>query len=213
MNEPLQAKTYTTEVVCNDTAAEDLPIGAQFTITRELAERIVRLGHILLKDDVKGVILSCDPGSVRFNDWEPDSVIEDLPIEDDFPIENERLHIRSKHFWLSGTTEIASHDLCSSPMLINDLANDFGISVPEHLLFPRLVIHMEGGLIQDLQADQPLNILVVDRDTEGVDEDELMEIAGEDAYASDRSVSKNEVDVEHVDQVFEEFHEQMPLDD
>ena len=213
MNEPLQTKTYFTGVECDDTISEDLPIGAQFTITRELAERILRLGHVMLKNDVAGVILSCDPGSVRFNCRE-DEDDEDEGIDSDTLVTQERLHISPTHFWLSGSArEVAYADLCSDPILISDLASDFGISVPEYLLFPRLVIHMEGGLIQDLEADQPLNILVVDRDTEGVDEDELMEITGEDAYASDRSVSKNEVDVEHVDQVFEEFHEQMPVDD
>lgn len=46
----------------------------------------------------------------------------------------------------------------------------------------RIVIFMDGGLIQDVVADEPTEVYVVDYDTEGVDEDHpyMTKFSGDD---------------------------------
>jgi len=54
---------------------------------------------------------------------------------------------------------------------------------------PRIVIEMEGGLIQNITANVKAEVLVLDADTEGGDEDRIKEIANwdgskEEVYSS-----------------------------
>ena len=46
----------------------------------------------------------------------------------------------------------------------------------------RIVIEMQGGLIQSVIADEPADVLVIDRDTDGMEPEELTIIEGEEAY-------------------------------
>ena len=44
----------------------------------------------------------------------------------------------------------------------------------------RLLVLLDGGLVQDVLADKPgVEVAVLDQDTEGADQDEIVEIAGE----------------------------------
>jgi len=44
----------------------------------------------------------------------------------------------------------------------------------------RLLVLLDGGLVQDVLADKPgAEVAVLDQDTEGADQDEIVEIAGE----------------------------------
>lgn len=44
---------------------------------------------------------------------------------------------------------------------------------------PRIVIKMEGGLIQEIGSDQPVTVLLLDYDIEGADEEDLITVDGE----------------------------------
>lgn len=49
----------------------------------------------------------------------------------------------------------------------------------------RLVITMEGGLIQNISSTEPIECLVIDYDTEGVDADRLTTIAQNDGTTAE----------------------------
>ncbi len=46
----------------------------------------------------------------------------------------------------------------------------------------KLVIIVDGGIVQDVYTDQPAEVVIVDRDTEGCDIEDLRTVQGEDAY-------------------------------
>lgn len=51
---------------------------------------------------------------------------------------------------------------------------------------PKLVIHIEGGLVQFTYSDMPIEVLIMDLDTEGCSPDELTkyhDMEGEEAEA------------------------------
>lgn len=45
---------------------------------------------------------------------------------------------------------------------------------------PNIAIIMEGGLVQNIITDQPANIVVIDHDTEGAEENDLTQVEGVD---------------------------------
>lgn len=65
---------------------------------------------------------------------------------------------------------------------------------------PNVVIILEGGLIQNVITDLPVNVTVIDHDTEGADEQDVSRVDGihSDVYLS--YWPKPEVDVEFVAQ-------------
>lgn len=53
---------------------------------------------------------------------------------------------------------------------------------------PLVVITMEGGVIQDISVSLQTRIVIVDYDVEGVDKEDLVELAGSPAYVADHGV-------------------------
>ncbi len=73
---------------------------------------------------------------------------------------------------------------------------------------PKIVIEMEGGLIQEITANVKTEVLVLDADTDGGDEDRIREIANwdgskEEIYSS--GIDEPEVLPEYVDFYFDQF--------
>ncbi len=73
---------------------------------------------------------------------------------------------------------------------------------------PRIVIEMEGGLIQVITANLRIQVLVLDADTEGRDEDRIKEIMNwdgskEEVYSG--GIDEPEVLPEYVDFYFNQF--------
>lgn len=50
----------------------------------------------------------------------------------------------------------------------------------------RVAIFMEDGIINDIISDGELEVVFIDRDVEGVEEDEVKTVTGEDAYVFTR---------------------------
>lgn len=69
---------------------------------------------------------------------------------------------------------------------------------------PRLVIVMEGGIIQCMMTDskKPIDAVIVDRDTEGLDLSELTDVNGREAYVTDWGTVSE--DPEKTEQYFKE---------
>lgn len=70
----------------------------------------------------------------------------------------------------------------------------------------RAIIFIEGGVVQEVMSDEGMEILIVDRDTEGVELDELYKIAGQDAYVY--SARGSSVNKERIDELYKEFEDQ-----
>ena len=73
---------------------------------------------------------------------------------------------------------------------------------------PRIVIEMEGGLIQNITASAKAEILVLDADTEGGDEDRIKKIINWDGSKEEvysRGIEEPEVLPEYVDFYFNQF--------
>ena len=63
----------------------------------------------------------------------------------------------------------------------------------------RVVITMEGGLIQHIMADQEgIEVMVLDFDTEGGDDERIKEFEGNPVYVSQ---GVDDVDPERVDEI------------
>ena len=76
---------------------------------------------------------------------------------------------------------------------------------------PRIVIEMEGGLIQNMTANVKLEVLVLDADTEGGDEDAIREITNWDGSKEEvysRGIDEPEVLPEYVDFYFDQFRQE-----
>ncbi len=69
---------------------------------------------------------------------------------------------------------------------------------------PRAVIWMEGGLVQGVMSGSPLEVAVIDYDTEGVDESDLFDVDQTDGTISEAtgSIRYVEIDKERTDQLF-----------
>lgn len=48
---------------------------------------------------------------------------------------------------------------------------------------PTIVITVEGGVVQDISVSHQACVVVIDRDTQGADRDELIMVDGESAFA------------------------------
>ena len=76
---------------------------------------------------------------------------------------------------------------------------------------PRIVIEMEGGLIQNMTANVKLEVLVLDADTEGGDEDAIREITNWDGSIEEvysRGIDEPEVLPEYMDFYFDQFRQE-----
>ena len=67
---------------------------------------------------------------------------------------------------------------------------------------PVVVAHMEGGIIQNLEANVPVTVIVLDADIEGVDEGDIVEVDGNEVYPASHHV---DVDPEAVADVLEQL--------
>ncbi len=73
---------------------------------------------------------------------------------------------------------------------------------------PKIVIEIEGGLIQNITANVKAEVLILDADTEGGDEDAIREVtkwdgSKEEVYS--RGIDEPEVIPEYVDFYFNQF--------
>lgn len=64
---------------------------------------------------------------------------------------------------------------------------------------PRLVVVMEGGVIQALVADAPMEVAVVDYDAEGADPDFVSQVAQLDADGSISGYEDAVISLPHVE--------------
>ena len=67
---------------------------------------------------------------------------------------------------------------------------------------PVVVAHMEGGIIQNLEANVPVTVIVLDADIEGVDEGDIVEVDGNEVYPASHHV---EIDPDGVADVQEQL--------
>lgn len=71
-------------------------------------------------------------------------------------------------------------------------------------LAPVAVIDVSGGLIQNITSNLPLDVIVLDADIEGVSEDEIVEVEGDEVYASHPGAT---VDVERIEEVLSDLRQ------
>jgi len=63
----------------------------------------------------------------------------------------------------------------------------------------RAVIEMEGGLIHNVISEEPLEVLVIDRDTEGMESEEGMTLPnGERVFVQTMDAEEDELTVEGI---------------
>ncbi len=77
---------------------------------------------------------------------------------------------------------------------------------------PRIVIEMEGGLIQEITANVKTEVLVLDADTEGGDEDRIRKISNWDGSKEEvysRGIEEPEVLPEYVDFYFNQLGQEV----
>lgn len=60
------------------------------------------------------------------------------------------------------------------------------IEIPD----PQVILFIEGGVVHDGTADAPVKILVVDADTDGGDQERIVEVEGERVYVNNLDVTK-----------------------
>ena len=76
-------------------------------------------------------------------------------------------------------SDIATNDGAHNPMDATGI--DFLCEALNGDWMPRVVITMDGGLVQEIISDQPLEVTVIDYDAEGSDPDDLRKVPqGED---------------------------------
>lgn len=59
----------------------------------------------------------------------------------------------------------------------------------------RILIEIEGGLVQNVVSDEPVECIVIDRDTDGVDDNELAVLDGESVVCRMMEVEEDELTV------------------
>lgn len=68
---------------------------------------------------------------------------------------------------------------------------------------PHLILQTEGGVIHRAVCDVPLDVTVLDLDTEGVERNQIIRFDGEEVYHSNVPVDLDSVEVERVLRVVE----------
>lgn len=61
---------------------------------------------------------------------------------------------------------------------------------------PRIIIHMDGGLVHSITASVPVECLVEDMDIEGADNDELTTIYHDDGSSSEALLGGRQLDID-----------------
>ena len=59
----------------------------------------------------------------------------------------------------------------------------------------RILIESEGGIVQNVVSDEPVECIVIDRDTEGADDDELSVLDGESVVCKRLEAEEDELAV------------------
>lgn len=78
---------------------------------------------------------------------------------------------------------------------------------------PTVVLEINGGVINCARSTQPVRLIVLDEDTEGGDEENIMEVNGEEAYVHDYRLTTavtggyDGIDTEFVVNVIEQIEE------
>jgi uncharacterized secreted protein with C-terminal beta-propeller domain len=74
---------------------------------------------------------------------------------------------------------------------------------------PTLVVEVSGGLIQNMSASAPVRVIVLDADVNGVEEERIQQIDGEDVIVSDHDpvwivpavVESTVAQLDHIDHI------------
>jgi hypothetical protein len=67
----------------------------------------------------------------------------------------------------------------------------------------KIVIIVESGCVQEVIADQEADVLIMDRDTDGVEMDELVTSEGEDIYVY-TGITETDVDPDRTQKIYNE---------
>ena len=67
--------------------------------------------------------------------------------------------------------------------IIKEELSNFSTEINDDMKKPRAIIVVDGGIIQSIVVDSPIDITVIDYDTEGVSMSDLKKILGNDAIA------------------------------
>ena len=65
-------------------------------------------------------------------------------------------------------------------------------------VIPKVIITMEGGLIQNVITDTDVDVTIIDYDAEGADEEELRQVYGDDAYVTGPVVNVDPEEIENI---------------
>lgn len=55
---------------------------------------------------------------------------------------------------------------------------------------PIVVLHINGGVVNQVQSTIPLRVIVLDEDIEGADDDRTAEINGDEVYVIDQQLTE-----------------------
>jgi hypothetical protein len=62
----------------------------------------------------------------------------------------------------------------------------------------KIVIVLEGGVVQNVLTDEPTEVTVVDYDTEGAEENEITKVLGNDAVVAVWDAEVNPEEIERI---------------
>lgn len=62
----------------------------------------------------------------------------------------------------------------------------------------RVAIFIQGGTVHDIISDGVLEVVVIDRDTEGDDDDDIRTVLGDDAYVEERTAHSNRATLQRI---------------
>jgi len=68
-----------------------------------------------------------------------------------------------------------------------------------------IVVNMNGGLINEVRASEPIRVIFLDEDTEGGDEERIYTVSGEEVYVTEYLVLPGDVDPNSVANVAKEI--------
>ncbi len=110
----------------------------------------------------------------------------------------------------AGVLNIASDDGALEPLSteeIDSLAERINVIAAPPVT--RVVVRTEGGVLHEAFADGAFELVVLDADTEGGDEDQIADIEGESVYVTRFGHGAEAVDLGRVQAIFEEIGAQL----
>jgi len=194
---PVSPLRLVTVVNSPDVTAADLPTEFLFEINEAQAVRVVTLAKRVHQLGVQRVVTHLDDeSSVRVGD--------DLDGEDAVVMEatDFALTVTATRFYVEcRLADLSDFPITSEPVDVLKICSHFGIDWEDFCdpTAPRVVIFAEGGVVHEIEADQPVHVHLVDYDTDGADEDGVIEMDdGSDAYCSHWGVVGSKVNAEGV---------------